>query len=87
MKYFIKTENLASRVIEGQAFIINTKTSTLHELDETGTFIWNLIEKKKNRLEILRELTTHFDVTDIVAERDLGEFLSELKKMGLIDIQ
>ena len=51
MKYFIKTENLASRVIEGQAFIINTKTSMLHELDATGTFIWNLIEKKKNRLD------------------------------------
>ena len=48
MTNIVKTNHLAARVIEGKAFIINTKSSTLHELDETGTFIWKLIEKKKN---------------------------------------
>jgi len=43
MKSIVKASHLAARVIEGRAFIINTKTSTLHELDEVGTFIWKLI--------------------------------------------
>lgn len=87
MKNITKTNNTASRVIEGKAFIINTKTSTLHELDETGTFIWKQIEKKRNSEEIISSLTAEFEVTGKQAEADLNEFLDELNKKGVIDIQ
>ena len=87
MKKIVKTNNIAARVIEGKAFIINTKTSMLHELDDIGTFIWKHIEKKHSLEEIVNSLTTEFEVTVNQAECDLEEFLSELNKKGLIEFQ
>lgn len=80
----IKAGDLAARVIEGQAFIINTKTSVLHELDETGTFIWKLIERKKSRQDIVSALVSEFEVSEQQAGLDLDEFLNELEQKGLI---
>jgi Coenzyme PQQ synthesis protein D (PqqD) len=85
MKNIIKTNHLAARIIEGKAFIINTKNSTLHELDETGTFIWKLIEKKKSLEEMTSLITSEFDVTSTQAENDLHEFLEALKQKGIIE--
>lgn len=84
MKKFSKTANVACRIIEGQAFIVNTQTSTLHELDETGTFIWKLIEKGKNIDEVAEALSESFDVTRQNAGKDAEEFISELKKKGIL---
>ena len=84
MKMRIKTTDIAWRVIEGQAFIINTKTSTLHELDETGTFIWKLIEKGASAEGAAAELAANFNVTLDTASKDTEEFLSELEKKGIL---
>jgi len=86
MKNIVKTNNIAARVIEGSAFIINANNSTLHELDETGTFIWKLIEKKKDRKDIISSLVSEYEVTGCQAGADLDEFLYELEKKGIIEI-
>ncbi len=84
MEKLTKTDNIAWRVIEGQAFIINTKTSTLHELDETGTFIWKLIEKGSSIEETAKELSERFDVSTGQAVKDIRDFITELEKKGIL---
>jgi len=81
----IRKSDIAWRLIEGQAFIINTKTSVLHELDETGTFIWKLALKNLDTREIAEELSTYYDVSTETAARDTGEFFEELEKKGIVD--
>jgi len=80
----VKTDNIACRIIEGQAFIINTKTSTLHELDETATFIWRLVEKGRGHEDIARSLSEEFDVSREQASKDTADFLRELEKKGIL---
>jgi hypothetical protein len=79
--------DIASRIIEGQAFIVNTKTSTLHELDETGTFIWKLIEKGRTLENIVLELSSFYEVTEARAMKDAKDFLDELSAKGLISFK
>jgi hypothetical protein len=45
MGTIVKSPHLAWRIVSGQAFVINTKTSMLHELDEVATFIWKAIDE------------------------------------------
>ena len=85
MPKYVKTNNVACRIIEGQAFIINTKTSTLHELDETGTFIWELIEKNKSAQEIAEKLASTYAVTTEHALKDVIDFIEELDKKGIVN--
>jgi Coenzyme PQQ synthesis protein D (PqqD) len=85
MKNLLKTNNIAHRIIEGQAYIINSKTSTLHELDETGTFIWKLLEKGKAPREIAESLAANYDVSTEQAFKDTKEFLCELETKGILE--
>jgi hypothetical protein len=85
MKNLLNNKDIAHRIIEGQAYIINSKTSTLHELDETGTFIWKLLEKGKAPREIAESLAANYDVSAEQALKDTKEFLSELEAKGVLE--
>lgn len=85
MKRAIKKSSIAWRIVEGQAFIINTKTSVLHELDETGTFIWKLAAKNRDVEYIASELSSHYDVARDQAAKDTEEFFEELEKKGIME--
>ena len=87
MKTKIKKNDIAWRIIEGQAFIVNTTTSTLHELDETGTFIWKLLETDERPEDIAVEISLHFDVSGEQALKDTEEFIVELEKKGILEIR
>lgn len=83
MKNVKKAGHLAWRTIEGKAYIVNTRTSTLHELDEVGSFIWVRIDSSPER--IVDELLGEYDVTRAEAQKDLDEFLDALAEKGLIE--
>jgi hypothetical protein len=86
MKVTVNRQAIAWRVIEGQAFIINTKESTLHELDETGTLLWKVIEKGGSVEEAARELCGRYEVSMERALSDAREFVSALEKKGILTL-
>ncbi|MBN1621403.1 MAG: PqqD family protein [Endomicrobiales bacterium] len=81
-----RTPHVAYRIISGQAFVVNTKNSTLHELDEVGTFIWKLIKGTGESSKIVNKVYKNYEVDRKKAQDDVMEFLSQLKEKGLIDI-
>lgn len=80
-----KTPHLAWRLISEKAFIINTETSVLHELDETGTFIWKLLDKTADPAIIAGLLCEQYEVSPEQAKKDTTKFLKELRVNGLIE--
>lgn len=84
MKTPDKTPHLAWRIIEGQAFIVNTETSHLHELNVTATFIWQHIDGKNGIAELASLLSKEYDITPADAANDLSELLVTFRKDGLI---
>jgi myo-inositol-1-phosphate synthase len=81
-----KTKHIAYRTIKGQAYIINTKTSTLHELDETGTFLWELIDKCRSQEILTKKLFDNYAVDSLEqAETDVKSFIYDLLRKGLVE--
>ncbi|MGA2091057.1 MAG: PqqD family protein [Endomicrobiales bacterium] len=85
MTNFRKTRLIAARTIEGQAYIINTRTSMLHELDSTGTFLWEKIKSKHDEVTLTTLLMDEYDVESQTARIDVCDFLKTLQSLGLIE--
>ena len=70
----------------GELFVAyDNETGTIFEFNEVGYFIFNQIKKGKERNEILKSITRHFDVSLEETEKDLDNFLRELEKRDLIE--
>lgn len=85
MTQYRRTRHIAARTIEGRAFIINTMSSTLHELDECGTFLWDQIPRTGDATALAEHLTEEYDVDRGRAQMDTTAFLCELEHLGLIE--
>ncbi|MCG2725753.1 MAG: PqqD family protein [Elusimicrobia bacterium] len=82
--YVHQTTKLAFRKIDGVFFIVDAEKETIHELNAQGSFIWNLIVKKKNREEILKKTSEEFEADVHQAGKDFDEFIDKLKAKGLV---
>ena len=77
------SENCVSETLEDATIILNIDTGTYHELNTTGTLIWN--EILNNNLlfsTIVAKLKRKFVKGEI--ESDVREFLQELLKKKII---
>ncbi|MDI6642251.1 MAG: PqqD family protein [Elusimicrobiota bacterium] len=78
------SKNIAYRVIGGKAFIVDTKNSYLHSLNELGTEIWKLLSKPIEFEDLINNLLNEYDVDRNTLQADLTEFIEELKKKNLL---
>lgn len=53
-------------------------------LNPMGAFIWKLFDGNRNRTDILRAITQHFDAVPEVAKDHLDGFLQELTGRGFV---
>jgi hypothetical protein len=79
-----KASHLAWRILGAQAYIVDTRTSVLHELDDVGTCIWKLIDTEPDTSSVARRITELYDVPLDQAQHDLDYFLKELTSKGLL---
>ena len=76
---------VVSRIVGGQALILDTQRDEIRQLNEVGTFIWSLILKSEyNRDDLLSAVVKTFDTSPSDAEMDIKEFLNELRTAQLI---
>ena len=57
----------------------------LFVLTETGAFIWNILPKSENEVEIVNKMLEESDVDRTTAEKDVKDFLDRLRSYGIID--
>lgn len=70
---------------EAGALLLDYETNKYYEINETGTTIIKLLQKRKTSEEILNTLCEEYTVTRDAALKDLDEFLNKLKKYTLIE--
>lgn len=58
---------------------------SLITLNETGAFLWRLLEEGKSRKELLEALLEDYDVTQERAEKDLDALLAKMEAAGLLE--
>ena len=58
--------------------------NSVYTLNETGAFIWEQIDGKRNVEEIIFALTENYDIVKINAECDVFTFIENLSKYLII---
>jgi GeoRSP system PqqD family protein len=81
-----KVKGQASRNVNGEALVVLTERRQLHRLNAVGTRVWEICDEQRVS-EIVAAIVTEFEVEAEVAERDVCEFLENLRELGAVEIQ
>lgn len=86
-----KTCTCRIRIIAGEWFLIpihdsSIEVDNLFKISETGTHIWRLIEENNEVKisDIIDSIEEVYDIQREIIDRDVVEFISELKNMNLV---
>jgi hypothetical protein len=59
--------------------------NSVYTLNETGAFIWDKIDGKRNVEEIIDALIAEYDTERETAKRDVFDFVENMKEFLIID--
>lgn len=84
-----KNPDFVARKIAGELVLIPLKrkledVGSLYNLNETGCFIWDLIDGKRTTAEILESLQSVYDGETQIFRRDLEVLLEQLSEINAI---
>ncbi len=72
--------------ISGETVILDLKSESYFGLDTTGTRIWELLQENQAPIDIVRIMSSEFDVDPDILKRDLAEHIDSLEKAELITL-
>ena len=86
---FTRNDNMLSREIAGEVVVVPLRRgsqarTSIFTLNEVGAVVWDLIAATRPTSEIAQAVAERFEVSEAQALADVIEFLSELKKQGMI---
>ncbi|MBU7007242.1 PqqD family protein [Phosphitispora fastidiosa] len=81
---FCRNSAMITRVIDGEAVIMDPQQGKVLALNEVGSFIWELLDGARSKEDILAEICREFNVGREVAAADLEEFIAVLKSKSLV---
>lgn len=81
---FSLNKKIVSRIIDGNCYIVDPQKRILHSLNETGTFIFPLLEKGAARKKIIESLCDEFETDEDTAGKDVDEFLRKMEEKKII---
>jgi len=79
-----KNPALAWREIDEDTVIISPSESVMHELNDTGSFIWRNIDGHRNAEALAKLLVEEYEVTQEIALADILSLLDELSTRKLL---
>ncbi len=79
-----KNPALAWREIDDETVIISPGESVMHELNDTGSFVWRNIDGRRNAEDLAALLVEQYEVTRETALADTIALLEELSTRKLL---
>jgi hypothetical protein len=82
-----RSPDVLSRVLDGEAVLLDTQGGAYFGLNVVGTRVWELIGTEgTTKRAIVAALLREFDVAADTLERDVTELVAGLEKRGLIRV-
>lgn len=81
-----RRDDVAARIIGGEAVVVTPADSLVHELDAVATFVWKRCDGSRDGRELAAALTEAFEVSTEEAQRDVEELLRTLSRKNLVDV-
>ena len=72
--------------LDGETAILNVQSGDYYGLDEVGASVWRIMSQPHTVAEIIREITSEYDVDPAQCEGDLISLISKLASHGLVEI-
>lgn len=79
-------DDVAARVIGGEAVVITPGDSHVHELDAVATFVWEHCDGQRTGWNLVDEVVASFDVERDRAASDLDALLQTFSEKGLVEL-
>ena len=77
-------DEVVSKVIDGEAIIINLSNGIYYSMDKVAGLIWDLIDRETRVEEIVGEITARYDVTRSQVEAHVKRLVEELFQEKLV---
>jgi hypothetical protein len=77
-------EEVAAKVIDGEAIIINLANGIYYSMDKVGGLIWDMVQSGHSLEEIIQGVTEHYDVAREKVESDVLELVGEMLRENLV---
>jgi hypothetical protein len=77
-------EEVAAKVMDGEAILINLSNGIYYSMDKVGAVVWELIEKNCSAEEMVASVISRYDVDSTQAQNDVERLLKELLDEKLI---
>ena len=79
-------EDVAGRVIGGEAVVITPGDSHVHELDPVATFVWERCDGSRSGADLVEQVVESFEVERERATRDVDALLQVFLEKGLVEL-
>jgi len=88
---FVRSESVVARVVAGETLIVPVRAkvgdlASIYSFNGTGSLIWKLLDAPRTVAELAMALAEEYEVETAQAERDVTEFVSEMKAVGLVEV-
>ena len=88
---FIRSTSVVARVVGGETLIVPVRAkvgdlASIYSFNGTGTLIWKLLESPRTIADLAAAVVEEYDVDLTQAERDVCEFVEEMKSVGLVEV-
>jgi len=87
----VRSQSVVARVVAGETLIVPVRAkvgdlASIYSFNGTGTLIWKLLETPKSVEELASAIVQEYEVEPEQAERDVAEFVGEMKAVGLVEV-
>ncbi len=72
--------------IDGEINIFDVDSSTLYSFNRSGSDIFEMIKKGRNKETIIRMMSKKYNISEKQTEKDVNDFLKDLSKNKIISI-
>jgi hypothetical protein len=88
---FVRSQSVVARMVGGETLIVPVRAkvgdlASIYSFNGTGSLIWKLLESPKTVAELAIAVAEEYDVERSQAERDVNDFVSDMKAVGLVDV-
>ncbi|MGO4884742.1 MAG: PqqD family protein [Bryobacteraceae bacterium] len=84
--YIARSKQVAARMLGGEMMIMSPRDTTLFNLNDVGSVIWQSADGQTPLDDIVARLCAEFDVTPEVARHDAETFIQEMAGHGIMRV-
>jgi len=77
-------EEIAAKVIDGEAIIINLASGIYYSMDKVGGLVWEMIDEGRTLEEMLAVILARYEVSADQVKTDIEQLVNELLQENLV---